>query len=125
MIKQVTLQAQTLIGSLILIIIIISLFSTLRYENLQKYEIESNIDEINKEKLNVNLVYQYIIELATLSKSIMIQDESDYYKYHRQRLKIDSILLKVEYESKRIVGLQLIWILYTFYLKRKKCICSK
>ena len=47
-------------------------FSTLRYENLQKYEIESNIDEINKEKLNVNLVYQYIIELATLSKSIMI-----------------------------------------------------
>ncbi len=72
MIKQVTLQAQTLIGSLILIIIIISLFSTLRYENLQKYEIESNIDEINKEKLNVNLVYQYIIELATLSKSIMI-----------------------------------------------------
>ena len=72
MIKYVTLQAQTLIGSLILIIIIISLFSTLRYENLQKYEIESNIDEINKEKLNVNLVYQYIIELATLSKSIMI-----------------------------------------------------
>ena len=72
MIKQVTLQAQTLIGSLILIIIIISLFSTLRYENLQKYEIESNIDEINKEKLNVNLVYQYIIELATLRKSIMI-----------------------------------------------------
>lgn len=72
MIKQVTLQAQTLIGSLILIIIIISLFSTLRYENLQKYEIDSNIDEINKEKLNVNLVYQYIIELATLSKSIMI-----------------------------------------------------
>ena len=58
--------------SIVLIIIIISLFSTLRYENLQKYEIESNIDEINKEKLNVNLVYQYIIELATLSKSIMI-----------------------------------------------------
>ena len=57
---------------LILIKIIISLFTTLRYENLQKYEIESNIDEINKEKLNVNLVYQYIIELATLSKSIMI-----------------------------------------------------
>lgn len=106
MIKQTTLQAQTLIGSLILITIITSLFSTLRYANLQKHEIESSINEINKERLNVNLIYQYIIELATLSESIMIWNESDYYRYHQQRLKIDNILLKVEYESKRIVDLQ-------------------
>ena len=106
MIKQTTLQAQTLIGSLILITIIISLFSTLRYANLQKHEIESSINEINKERLNVILIYQYIIELATLSESIMIWNESDYYRYHQQRLKIDNILLKVEYESKRIVDLQ-------------------
>lgn len=59
MIKQTTLQAQTLIGSLILITIITSLFSTLRYANLQKHEIESSINEINKERLNVNLIYQY------------------------------------------------------------------
>lgn len=44
MIKQTTLQAQTLIGSLILITIITSLFSTLRYANLQKHEIESSIN---------------------------------------------------------------------------------
>lgn len=106
MIKQITLKAQTLIGSLILITIITSLFSTLRYANLQKHEIESSINEINKERLNVNLIYQYIIELATLSESIMIWNESDYYRYHQQRLKIDNILLKVEYESKRIVDLQ-------------------
>ena len=106
MIKQTTLKAQTLIGSLILITIITSLFSTLRYANLQKHEIESSINEINKERLNVNLIYQYIIELATLSESIMIWNESDYYRYHQQRLKIDNILLKVEYESKRIVDLQ-------------------
>lgn len=106
MIKQTTLQAQTLIGSLILITIITSLFSTLRYANLQKHEIESSINKINKERLNVNLIYQYIIELATLSESIMIWNESDYYRYHQQRLKIDNILLKVEYESKRIVDLQ-------------------
>lgn len=82
-----------LICCLLLLIIISVLFSTLFYAHSRKNEIDVNINEINKIKFEVDLVYQCIIELITLGESVIIWNESDYDQYHSQYLRVDSILL--------------------------------
>lgn len=103
--KKIRLPTKLFICCLLLLIIISVLFSTLFYAHSRKDEIDVNINEINKIKLEVDLVYQCIIELTTLGESVIIWNESDYDQYHSQCLRVDSILFNVESEFRNFVCL--------------------
>lgn len=57
---------------------------------------EGVINETNYARANIHKAHLYITRLETLGESVIAQDESDYNKYHHQRLKTDSILLETK-----------------------------
>ena len=57
---------------------------------------EGVINETNYARENIHRAHLYIIRLATLGESVIAWDESDYNRYHYQRLKTDSILLEIK-----------------------------
>lgn len=57
---------------------------------------EGVINETNYARENIHRAHLYITRLATLGESVIAWDESDYNRYHYQRLKTDSILLELK-----------------------------
>ena len=57
---------------------------------------EGVINETNYARENIHKAHLYITRLATLGESVIAWDESDYNRYHYQRLKTDSILLEIK-----------------------------
>lgn len=57
---------------------------------------EGVINETNYARENIHKAHWYITKLATLGESVIAWDESDYNRYHYQRLKTDSILLEIK-----------------------------
>lgn len=57
---------------------------------------EGVINETNYARENIHRAHLYITRLATLGESVIAWDESDYNRYHYQRLKTDSILLEIK-----------------------------
>lgn len=56
---------------------------------------EDVINKTNHARENIHKAHLYITRLATLGESVIAWDESDYNRYHYQRLKTDSILLEI------------------------------
>lgn len=57
---------------------------------------EGIINETNYARENIHKAHLYITRLATLGESVIAWDESNYNRYHYQRLKTDSILLELK-----------------------------
>lgn len=64
------------------------------YTNIQKFKIY--ITEISHIRERINKAHLCITKLVTLGESVIAWDESDYDRYHCQRLKTDSILLEIK-----------------------------
>ena len=57
---------------------------------------EGVINETNYARENIHKAHLYITRLTTLGESVIAWDESDYNRYHYQRLKTDSILFGIK-----------------------------
>lgn len=57
---------------------------------------EGVINETNYAHENIHKAHLYITRLTTLGESVIAWDESDYNRYHYQRLKTDSILFGIK-----------------------------
>lgn len=65
-------------------------------ERFQYRKFEGIINETTYARENIYKAHLYITKLATLGESVIIWNESDYNRYHHQRLKTDSILLGIK-----------------------------
>lgn len=64
------------------------------YLHFQK--IEGVINDMNYTRENIYKVHSHITKLATLGESVIGWDASDYKRFHRQRIKTDSILIGIK-----------------------------
>lgn len=85
-------------NSFYIIISVIVLFLTVVMvnERFRCRRFEGVINETNYARENIHKAHLYITKLATLGESVIAWDESDYNRYHYQRLKTDSILLGIK-----------------------------
>lgn len=65
-------------------------------ERFQYRKFEGIINETTYARENIYKAHLYITKLVTLGESVIIWNESDYNRYHHQRLKTDSILLGIK-----------------------------
>lgn len=76
--------------------IVLFLIVVMVNEYFQYRKFEGIINETIYDRENIYKAHLYITKLATLGESVIIWNESDYNRYHRQRLKTDSILLGIK-----------------------------
>jgi signal transduction histidine kinase/DNA-binding response OmpR family regulator len=62
---------------------------------LELLKLENIINETEYARKNIYKAHLYITKLVTLGESVIAWNESDYNKYHHQRLKTDSVLIEI------------------------------
>lgn len=90
------IHIKILIGYILIVIIVFSFLGISSYSRWEFLKLENIINETNYERENVNKAHLYITWLATLGESVIAWDESDYNRYHYQRIKTDSVLLEIK-----------------------------
>ena len=83
-------------GYIIITAIVLFLTVVMVNERFRFRRFEGVINETNYARENIHKAHLYITRLATLGESVIAWDESDYNRYHYQRLKTDSILLELK-----------------------------
>ena len=68
----------------------------LSYSRLELLKLENIINETEYARKNIYKAHLYITKLVTLGESVLAWNESDYNKYHHQRLKTDSVLIEIK-----------------------------
>lgn len=91
---RILLQKKIFLGYIIAIGIFLIYIVVKEYANIQKFKIY--ITEISHIRKKINKAHLCITKLVTLGESVIAWDESDYNRYHYQRLKTDSILLELK-----------------------------
>lgn len=66
------------------------------YSRLELLKLENIINETEYARKNIYKAHLYITKLVTLGESVIAWNESDYNKYHHQRLKTDSVLIEIK-----------------------------
>ena len=84
------------LGYIIITAIVLFLTVVMVNERFRFRRFEGIINETNYARENIHKAHLYITRLATLGESVIAWDESDYNRYHYQRLKTDSILLEIK-----------------------------
>lgn len=93
---QSLLRKKIFLGYIIVTAIVLFLTVVMVNERFRFRRFEGVINETNYARENIHKAHLYITSLATLGESVIAWDESDYNRYHYQRLKIDSILLEIK-----------------------------
>lgn len=97
----ISLRSKILIGYLTLSITFICLGIILFHEHLEVQKIEKGIKKNDVIRENVNTVYWSLMELITRGESVITWNDSAYYCYHRDRIKVDSLLLYMKVNDNR------------------------
>ncbi|MDM8269997.1 ATP-binding protein [Barnesiella viscericola] len=84
------------LGYIIITAIVLFLTVVMVNERFRFRRFEGIINETNYARENIHKAHLYITRLATLGESVIAWDESNYNRYHYQRLKTDSILLELK-----------------------------
>lgn len=92
----ISLRKKIFLGYIIITAIVLFLTIVMVNEHFRFRRFESVINETNDARENIHKANLYITRLATLGESVIAWNESDYNKYHHQRLKTDSILLEIK-----------------------------
>lgn len=90
------LRKKIFLGYIIITAIVLFLTVVMINERFRFRRFEDVINETNYARENIHKAHLYITSLATLGESVIAWDESDYNRYHYQRLKTDSILLEIK-----------------------------
>lgn len=90
------LRKKIFLGYIIITVIVLFLTVVMVNERFRFRRFEGVINETNYARENIHRAHLYITRLATLGESVIAWDESDYNRYHYQRLKTDSILLELK-----------------------------
>ncbi len=90
------LSKKIFLGYIIITVIVLFLTVIMVKEHFCFRRFEGVINETNYASENIHKAHWYITKLATLGESVIAWDESDYNRYHYQRLKTDSILLEIK-----------------------------
>ena len=90
------LRKKIFLGYIIITAIVLFLTVVMVNERFRFRRFEGVINETNYARENIHRAHLYITRLATLGESVIAWDESDYNRYHYQRLKTDSILLELK-----------------------------
>lgn len=90
------LRKKIFLGYIIITAIVLFLTVVVVNERFRFQRFEGVINETNYARENIHKAHLYITRLATLGESVIAWDESDYNRYHYQRLKTDSILLEIK-----------------------------
>ena len=90
------LRKKIFLGYIIITAIVLFLTVVMVNERFRFRRFEEVINETNYARENIHKAHLYITSLATLGESVIAWDESDYNRYHYQRLKTDSILLEIK-----------------------------
>ena len=93
---QSLLRKKIFLGYIIITAIVLFLTVVMVNERFRFRRFEGVINETNYACENIHKAHLYITRLATLGESVIAWDESDYNRYHYQRLKTDSILLEIK-----------------------------
>ena len=99
------LRKKIFLGYIIITAIVLFLTIVMVNEHFRFRRFESVINETNDARENIHKAHLYITRLATLGESVIAWDESDYNRYHYQRLKTDSILLEIKSECRNFLHL--------------------
>ena len=91
-----SLRRKIFLGYIVITAIVLFLTVVIISESFRFRRFEGVINETNYARENIHKAHLYITILATLGESVIAWDESDYNKYHYQRLKTDSILLEIK-----------------------------
>lgn len=89
------LQIKIFLGYVLIVVIIFSFWKVLSYSRLELLKLENIINETEYARKNIYKAHLYITKLVTLGESVIAWNESDYNKYHHQRLKTDSVLIEI------------------------------
>lgn len=92
----ISLRKKIFLGYIIITAIVLFLTIVMVNEHFRFRRFESVINETNDARENIHKANLYITRLATLGESVIAWNESDYNKYHHQRLKTDSILNEIK-----------------------------
>lgn len=90
------LRKKIFLGYIIITAIVLFLTVVMVNERFCFRRFEGVINETNYARENIHRAHLYITRLATLGELVIAWDESDYNRYHYQRLKTDSILLELK-----------------------------
>lgn len=90
------LRKKIFLGYIIITAIVLFLTVVMVNERFRFRRFDDVINETNYARENIHKAHLYITRLATLGESVIAWDESDYNRYHSQRLKTDSILLEIK-----------------------------
>lgn len=82
-------------GYAIITVVVLFLTIVIVNERLRFQRFESVIKETNYARENIYKAHLYITKLTTLGETVIAWNKSDYDRYHRQRLKTDSILFEI------------------------------
>lgn len=97
------LQHRILFGYIILIAVIGSMAATMFHERIRVHRIEKEISDIREANRTIIAAHRFITVLATLGESAITWDKEDYYRYHKHRLKADSLLQILQQNYERFV----------------------
>ena len=86
------LQAQILLGYIILMAVIGSMAAILIHERRRMQKIEQESIEIRNIRRNIETAHFYITGLVMSGESVISWEKADYLQYNTQRLKTDSLL---------------------------------
>ena len=89
------LRIKIFLGYVLIVVIIFSFWKVLSYSRLELLKLENIINETEYARKNIYKAHLYITKLVTLGESVIAWNESDYNKYHHQRLKTDSVLIEI------------------------------
>lgn len=89
-------RKKKLFGYIIVTVIVLFLIVVMVNERFQYKIFEGIINETANARENIYKAHLHITRLATLGESVIAWNESDYKRYHYQRLKTDSILLEIK-----------------------------
>lgn len=89
------LRIKIFLGYVLIVVIIFSFWKVLSYSRLELLKLENIINETEYARKNIYKAHLYITKLVTLDESVIAWNESDYNKYHHQRLKTDSVLIEI------------------------------
>ena len=89
------LRIKIFLGYVLIVVIIFSFWKVLSYSRFEILKLENIINETEYARKNIYKAHLYITKLVTLGESVIAWNESDYNKYHHQRLKTDSVLIEI------------------------------
>lgn len=92
----IVLRKKIFLGYIIITAIVLFLTVVMVNERFRFRRFEDVINKTNHARENIHKAHLYITRLATLGESVIAWDESNYNRYHYQRLKTDSILLEIK-----------------------------